>query len=623
MCERVTRNSAVHSVLSLGEPRPAAQGSEAYAHSKPNSPRSTWHRLEEHLRGVAARAAEFAAPFGGAEVARIAGLWHDLGKYAMDFQEYLRVNGEASEADDPLPGRGCVDHSTAGAVLAMRTFSKRGLPVAFAIACHHSGLRNLEDLKPRLDDPGSRLAAARQSGLAEGVIADGIGARTELVLPDRFTRTSGLDSMEGQKRQSRSLEMFTRMVYSALVDADFLDTEAYLDPERSAHRRSFPALELLASRLELYLEALSARSPDTVVNAARRAILADCVRAAATEPGFFSLTVPTGGGKTYAALAFALQHALHHGLERVIVVAPYTSIIDQTVTAYRVALKPYDSAVLEHHAAIDMSGWTEEQELSHRLATENWDAPVVVTTAVQFFESLFARRYSRCRKLHRITRAVVVLDEAQTIPVRLLAPILDTLRELTEHYGTSIVFSTATQPALSAALYPEHRFLDFQPLDGVRELNSRVNESYHALQRVRVALPGDLGTSVPWQDVAAAISREPQALAIVGRRDDARRLAELVPESFHLSAAMCAAHRRHTLAQIRERLASGTPCRVVATSVVEAGVDVDFPVVFRALAGIDSLAQAAGRCNREGRLAFGTLHVFVPPSKPVRDLQPA
>jgi CRISPR-associated endonuclease/helicase Cas3 len=345
----------------------------------------------------------------------------------------------------------------------------------------------------------------------------------------------------------------------------------------------------------------------------RAVVLDRCRNAAEQAPGLFSLTVPTGGGKTLASLAFALRHARHHGKRRILYVIPYTSIIEQTADVFRGVFG--DDAVLEHHSNLD----SEQETPRSRLAGENWDASLIVTTNVQFFESLFAARSSRTRKLHNMLDSVVILDEAQLLPPDFLTPILGVIRELSRHYGVSFVFCTATQPALAS-----RRSFDFpfDGLDDVREIvgdTAAVRELHKQLRRVEVALPVDLHAPTSWETLAAELEAHPRALCIVDRRDDARLLHGLLPTgAVHLSGLMCGQHRSNVIEDIKHRLKDAdTPLRVVSTQLVEAGVDVDFPVVYRALAGLDSIAQAAGRCNREGCLPnLGQVVVFVPPTEP-------
>lgn len=554
------------------------------------------HLLADHLAAVARLARGFAADFGSGDWGYLAGLWHDLGKYASAFQRLIREeNGFEAHIEGDLTSPR--DHSSAGAIHACRKLGPLGLPLAFAIAGHHAGLPNLEDLKERL---------ARREELYEAAIRNAV---TEVLDPPpglELPFPRGDQSPEARRR----LELWIRMVFSALCDADFLDTERFYDTERAALRGHTRTVEELAARLADYLDSLEREAPPTELNRIRAQVRAASVSAATLPPGIFTLTVPTGGGKTLASMTFALEHAKRHGLKRVVVAIPFTSIIEQNAEVYREALG--EDAVLEHHSALD----PERETPRNRIACENWDHPVIVTTTVQLFESLFAHRPSACRKLHRLARSVIILDEAQTLPPALLESILDVLWALTRDYGTSIVISTATQPAFGRGQgltcgFPE-----------VREIVPDSLNAFGRLRRVDTRWPrNDAPTS--WEDLAAEVAREPDVLVVVHRRADARELCERLDErlghdeTFHLSALMCPAHRSAVLAMIRERKARGEPVRLVSTQLVEAGVDLDFPVVYRALGGLDSLAQAAGRCNREGKLqGLGELRVFHAPTDP-------
>lgn len=355
----------------------------------------------------------------------------------------------------------------------------------------------------------------------------------------------------------------------------------------------------------------------------RADVLRQCRDKAALPVGFFSLTVPTGGGKTLSSLAFALQHAQAHGQRRVIYAIPYTSIIEQTADVFREVFKDLgDEVLIEHHSQADASD--KDETARSRLACENWDAPLIVTTNVQLFESLFAAKTSRCRKLHNLVNSVIVLDEAQQLPPEFLQPILDVLNLLVKHYGVTVVFCTATQPALSTTDYFDASKNLRGPETPVREIIDNPDALFDALKRVEVQLPPNWNISTPWADIAAQLAEEDCVLAIVSTRKAARELHRMLPSgTLHLSALMCGAHRKAVIEQIKARLKAkreGTdfePLRVVSTQLVEAGVDIDFPVVYRALAGLDSIAQAAGRCNREGRLeGKGRVVVFVPQERP-------
>jgi CRISPR-associated endonuclease/helicase Cas3 len=555
------------------------------------------HDLAEHLIRVSNLSAENAKYFGGDEWARIAGLWHDLGKYRPRFQKYIR-QASGFEADAHIKGEtGRAPHSTAGAILACERFGVAGRVLAYLIASHHAGLYDwFGGLDARLDSENSR--AELDEALAEHPANN---------ILDHGTFTPDLRAIPGGKD---GFALWVRMLFSCLIDADRLDTETYMDAGKSAQRGDWPYLQTLLEQFDVFMANKSAVSDPTPVNQARADILRQCREKAHESPGLFSLTVPTGGGKTLSSMAFALEHARIYHQRRIIYVIPYTSIIEQTADTFR---DIFGDAVIEHHSNAETDP-DKENHKSH-LACENWDAPIVVTTNVQFFESLFAARTSRCRKLHNIVDSVVVLDEAQLLPPEFLQPILDVLNLLTKHYGVTVVLSTATQPALTTREYFDSQN-NMRGLENVREIMDDPDALYAKLQRVKVHLPAEWNTPISWVALADEIRRHDSVLTIVNRRKDARELWDLMPEgTLHLSALMCGEHRSQIIQQIKARLKNGIPTCVVSTQLVEAGVDVDFPVVYRALAGLDSIAQAAGRCNREGGLVQGEVVVFVP-SKP-------
>lgn len=395
------------------------------------------------------------------------------------------------------------------------------------------------------------------------------------------------------------------MLFSCLVDADFLDTEAFMNPEQARDRGGYARLAELKPLLDRHLEQMVETAPDTPVNAVRRDILSACKKAALQPPGLFSLTVPTGGGKTLSGTSFAVDHAVTYGKDRVIYVIPYTSIIEQTANILADVFGPEN--VIEHHSNLDPDKETQRS----RLAAENWDAPVIVTTNVQFFESLYAARSSRCRKLHNIINSVVILDEAQLLPPGLLDPCVDIIQQLTRDYGVTMVLSTAAQPALNG----------LTPLE-IIENPARL---YENLKRTKVILPDNLNEVSKWEDIAENLQIHDQALCVVNTRRDCHDLFRLMPpDTIHLSALLCGRHRSEKIREIKERLREGLPVRVISPQLVEAGVDIDFPVVYRALSGLDAIIQAGGRCNREGRLnqdgRLGEVHVFVPPKPAPRGL---
>jgi CRISPR-associated endonuclease/helicase Cas3 len=492
-------------------------------------------------------------------------------------------------SSDAEAERGRVNHSSAGALRAIDELGEVGYLLAFVIAGHHAGLPDLDHLQRRMQEKEHSAAAK-----AGGADADWLRMRSPLVLAPGMA--------------PRSIELWVRFLFSSLIDADRLDTERFHDQDKTALRGHTSSMHTLSARLNAHVEELShdARQRDgaTKVNEVRDAVLADCRGRATQEQGTFSLTVPTGGGKTLASLAFALRHAAHHQLDRVIVVIPYTSIIEQNAGVLKNILG--EENVLEHHTNFDPG-----DQRKYWLDTENWDAPIIVTTSVQFFESLFASKTSVARKIHAIARSAVIFDEVQTLPPSLLKPIVEVMGELVARYHTTLILCTATQPALEKRpSFPEG-------LTAVREIVREPHLHFDALQRVHAHWPADLHTPEPWPGLAARIAAQRSALVIVHRRDDARTLCKLLPpDTIHLSAAMCPEHRTIVLNDVRRRLAAGLSCRVVSTQLVEAGVDLDFPIVFRALAGLDSLAQAAGRCNREGRLERGLLEIFVAETQP-------
>ncbi|MBV5328661.1 MAG: CRISPR-associated endonuclease Cas3'' [Chlorobium sp.] len=564
-----------------------------FAHSKEGRPLTEWQPLDSHLDAVAKLAGGFASAFGASSWGRLAGLWHDLGKFSPEFQRYIRASNEAHI--EGKPGR--VNHSTAGALHSVDRFEKLGRILAYCIAGHHAGLPDWQSETSPQSSLAWRLSQGELlSAAAAGEIPADI---TDQARPN--------DKAKSGTVLSRSI--WLRMLFSCLVDADFLDTEFFMDPEKADQRSGYPTLTALRPLFEQYMTVKTAGAPETTVNRIRSEVLQACRDRALDPPGLFTLTVPTGGGKTLSSMAFALRHANIHSKRRIIYVIPYTSIIEQTADQFRTI---FGDTVLEHHSNLDVADVSREDSRS-RLACENWDAPLIVTTTVQFFESLFASRTSRCRKLHNIAQSVVILDEAQLLPTDFLKPVLELMRELQLNYGVTFILSTATQPALGP-----HKSMDFDfsGLPGLQEIIPPSLNLHERLQRTKVALLEELAGPVTWDDLASRLSGHESALCIVNRRDDARILwAKLPPGTFHLSALMCGAHRSDRIAEIKKSLLKKNPTMVVSTQLVEAGVDLDFSVVYRALAGLDSVAQAAGRCNREGSLKQGLVYVFVPESR--------
>jgi len=563
-----------------------------YAHSIDGADKSKWQPLEAHLKQVAELARGFAAEFGSGEWGYLAGLWHDLGKYSPDFQRYIDTGSDAHL--ETMPGK--VNHSSAGALFSLERFDKLGRILAYPIAGHHAGLPDWQcEIHPR---------ASLSHRLADGAL---LKAAQPKNIPSAIADKS-LPAERPKPGTDLNRSMWVRMLFSCLVDSDFLDTEAFMNPATAGQREGYPMLASMAPFFDQYMADKLTSAPDTAVNRLRAEVLAGCKEKAEEPPGFFTLSVPTGGGKTFSSLAFAFRHAITHKKRRIIYVIPYTSIIEQTADQFR---NIFGDSVLEHHSNLDADEIKENSR--SRLACENWDAPLIVTTTVQFFESLFANRSSRCRKLHNIAGSVVVLDEAQLIPPDFLNPILEAIKELQLNYGVTFVFSTATQPALGPRKSMD---FNFPGLPAQREIISDPSKLHKQLRRTKIETIENLEAPLPWDDLADRLAKHKSALCIVNRRDDARTLWEKMPEgTFHLSALMCGAHRSKRIEQIRSSLSAKKPTLVISTQLVEAGVDLDFPVVYRALAGLDSVAQAAGRCNREGLLDCGKVFVFLPESK--------
>ena len=544
-----------------------------------------------HLKGTAERCAFFASDFGGEDQGRLAGLAHDLGKYSGAFQRRLRDGGPK------------VDHATAG---AFECFSRNQGFAAFAVAGHHGGL---PDGGGQADPPDAGTFLGRVNKAKHGRLGDYSAWKRELSLPKAAPPPCGREKLSGM--------FFTRMLFSCLVDADYTDTGAFMAGDKPAQGDPL-SMALLWERLQQYIGPWF--PPKGELNARRCAILEQCIREGERRaPGLYTLTVPTGGGKTAASLAFALAQAKAGGMKRVVYVIPYTSIIEQTADTFRKILG--EEAVLEHHSGVlfdlgeDEASTPETEELTR--ATEAWNAPVVVTTAVQFFESLFSCKPSQCRKLHNLARSVLVFDEAQMLPIPYLRPCVWAISQLVEHYGASAVLCTATQPALGPL------FREFAPALPMEELCPMNWEAWSSFRRVTFQRAGQL----TWEELAGQLQSQEQVLCVVNTRKAAREVFQALTGegNFHLSTLMYPAHRRAVLAEVRRRLHEGLPCRVVSTSLIEAGVDVDFPAVYREEAGLDSILQAAGRCNREGERPAGEslVTIFRGENKPPKPFETA
>lgn len=575
-----------------------------------------WQLLHVHLENVANLAAKFTAPFGAEREACLAGLLHDLGKYSARFQQRLR--------DPSIHG---INHWSMGTLAAI---SRKQISAAFAIEGHHTGMpaflendadTGLEALKSRWANLQNPTAAHKINGFTETLVE-----LNSLLVTDGISPSDDVPTQSTERDFATALR--TRMIFSALVDADFLDTEQHFDAVQAARRMPVPLQPEVS--LPHLLATLAQKSSRGFVNQLRRQLLSDALSSAEKARGLFTLTAPTGSGKTLASLAFALRHAAlqnatlpsndPHRLRRIIVVIPYTSIIEQTARVFRELFEPLfgPDYVLEHHSAIvprerraDLNQDAEDERLRRmRLAQENWDAPIVVTTNVQFFESLFGHRPSQCRKLHNIAGSVVLFDEVQTLPVHLVPSLLSSVTGLVRDYGVTAVFGTATQPAFTAAATAIPG--GWHPV----EISSQPKIMADGLRRTRI-VRRPVDQQPTWPELASEISQHRQVLCVVNLKRHAHELFSALPEEnrFHLSSAMCPAHRQSQLAEIRRRLdrAHAEPCRLISTQLIEAGVDVDFPRVFRASGPLDSIIQTAGRCNREGLNAEpGEVTIFRP-----------
>lgn len=555
-----------------------------YAHSKENEPEQNWQTLKEHLNNTANIASCFALEFKSSELALILGIMHDIGKYSIEFQKKL--------AGEKL----FVDHSTAGAQLAVEYYGQAlGMLLSYCIAGHHAGLPDYGSV-----NKSGSLATRLKTG-----VKDYKSYSAEIELPGFDIKLPIV--IASKEHQYFAIAFYIRMLYSCLVDADYLDTEHFMK-DGTVNRIIGEDISKLYEKLMANLKRFEDKGG--ALNKKRREILEQCLSVACKKKGFYSLTVPTGGGKTLSSMAFALRHAIEKGMRRIIYVIPYTSIIEQNAKVFRDILGQEN--VLEHHSSYNIKEDSNDDiSLYKRLkyAEENWDIPVVVTTNVQFYESLFSNKSSRCRKLHNIVNSIIILDEAQMTPIQYLRPCLAALSELVMNYSCTVLFCTATQPALDEVIK------DIR----ITEIMESPQQLFNELKRVNVMNKGDMDDS----ELSEQLLTFKQVLCIVNTRRHAKRLYSEISEeegSYHLSTLMCPAHRREILGDIRNKLAGKGVCRVVSTQLIEAGVDIDFPIVFRSSAGLDSIAQSAGRCNREGKLKKGEVYVFSSTEKHARAL---
>ena len=540
---------------------------------------------DEHQQGVAKMAESFAAEFGMGDFGKVMGLLHDKGKEQSEWQKYIQgVTGYKPEYAYVKKGP---HHAYVGAVIAKKLYPSIYQLIAQPIAGHHRGLYDYSDYEEEI----KRLIPN------DVTIGDKIQCASMKLPKTEFGK--------------EDLHHLIRMLFSCLVDADSLDTEQFLNPEQSKLRGCCTSMQELLKMMESHLQTLRMTALDTEVNQIRNYVQDQCVKESQGGMGFYSLTVPTGGGKTLASVLWALQHAVKNNLQRIIIAIPYTSIIVQTAATLKNIFG--EDNVLEHHSNVNPED-TEDKELRERLqlSTENWDYPIIVTTNVQLFESLFSNKRSACRKLHNIVNSVIILDEVQTLPLCFYKPIVHTLNTLKRVFGSSILFTTASQPILSGRIVGANPNASFDALQSVHEIIPQESQLHDKLRRVELQF---LEGAMTYDNMAEELSKYQRVLCIVNTRRDAKELYDRLPKEgicLHLSRMMCPAHVSFTIQRIKEALHSHSsqPIRVIATQLIEAGVDIDFPVVFRQEAGLDSILQAAGRCNREGKHKICTTYVF-------------
>lgn len=528
----------------------------------------------DHLNGTADFAVSFAAAFGEPNYAEAIAIMHDIGKYSIKFQMYINGAGEKD------------DHATAGArEIKNQNNSLLGIIPAYCVMGHHGGL----------PDGGSESQSQSESGtlyyrLIDKNLPDYSLYAQEISLPQLKKPQCWNPGMNPKKDNiGFSLAFFTRMLFSCLVDADWLDTERFMKNE-SVQRGNFETITALCNKLAEYLKRYD--NPQRELDKKRNQLRFDCINAAAGNRGLFSLTAPTGSGKTLASLAFALNHAVKNNMERVIYVVPYNTIIEQNAKEFEKILG--ENNVIQHHSNIEY-----DDKDPRRFATENWDAPVIVTSNVQFFESLFANKPSKCRKLHNIANSVIIFDEAQMLPLSYLFPCVAAIGELVKNCNCSAVLATATQSSLDEYFKPLH----------ITEINSEHKQMYEDFRRITYQTEADAFTD---ERLVTELKKHDQVLCIVNTRKKAQLIAEQIDGAYHLSTTMYPKHRAEILDEIKAKLKRKECCRVISTSLIEAGVDVDFPVLYREKAGLDSIVQAAGRCNREGNNTAqdSIVHVF-------------
>lgn len=535
---------------------------------------------DTHQDGVALLASKFADEFNMSEWAKVIGVLHDKGKEQKTFQQYIR---KASGLDSNIHIEGEHNHAYVGALIAKQLFPQESMLIDNIIMGHHRGLY----------DDGERRAILQKT------------IPEDISIPKLEIEFNHLPKCE-----KKDIHHLIRMLFSCLVDADYLDTESFMQPKQYHFRGNASSIDSLLVKLIQHLEKLKKSAPDTQVNKIRNEIQQYCINESQGAPDFYSMTVPTGGGKTLSSVLWALLHAKKNKLKRIIIAIPYTSIISQTAMVLRDIFG--NNNVLEHHSNVNLSETGEKENIQRlRLATENWDYPIIVTTNVQLLESLFSNKPSDCRKLHNIAKSVLILDEVQTLPVDFLQPIVDSFDTLKRIFGVSILFTTASQPILSGNI--KSSVGRFNGLLHIHEIIPKESNLHERLRRVQLKFDDNKSS---YDDIAQRLSEHNRVLCIVNTRKDAKEIYTRLPKDghcFHLSRMMCPEHINETISEIKRLLKQDedSTIRVISTQLVEAGVDIDFPVVYRQEAGLDSILQSAGRCNREGRIKMAMTNIFM------------
>ena len=560
--------------------------SELISHIRTNSKGEikAYQSLEEHSLGVANYANEFANEFGMGSWGYLIGILHDKGKEKRDFQNYiLDMNGIPGHKNWTQHGK---QHAYVGGIIAKKLYGLSAYNIIInQIVSHHTGLHDYDEI--------------------ENIINQDIPSEVNTNIEKTILGVPNF------KIQAADYHHLARMLFSCLVDADFLDTEEFMDEASSALRKNKATLNDLLPLLEDKLKELKSKADLSDVNVIRNKVLQQCIKMADTSIGFYSLTVPTGGGKTLSSLAWAMKHAIRNGQKRIIIAIPYTSIIVQTASVLRSIFG--EENVLEHHSNVNPEQIKDKNlQEKMKLATENWDYPIIVTTNVQLFESLFGNKPSVCRKLHNIVNSVVILDEVQTLPMDYLQPVVDSMKSFNKMFDVSFLFTTASQPVLSGLIEGCNPRATFKGIDQIAEIIPDDFKLHDKLRRVKLSIYNEGKT---YDEVAELLSKHKRVLFIVNTRRDAKELYKRLPQegvTLHLSKMMCPEHICETIDTIKNSLKkeSNEIIRIVSTQLIEAGVDMDFPVVFREEAGLDSILQAAGRCNREGKQESSTTFVF-------------